>query len=155
MSNVAQSRAVTDDTATVEVLKKNQKAPTLDDVLDAIKQVESGGDPNVKPGDAGKSLGMYQIGWAYCKDATLQLLHEHNNRIAIPDYDTIVKSEHWSREIIKAYWRRYCPGAYQYVNWRALVRAHNGGGVSGPIEAATIPYADKIRKVLQARGFKV
>ena len=65
-------------------------------LLDAIKQVESGGDSEAV-GDGGDSIGAYQIQRAYFDDAV-----EFDKSLAKYKYED-VKKDDVARKVIKAY----------------------------------------------------
>ena len=90
-------------------------------VLDAIRQVESGGcaDPANAVGDSGKAIGPYQIWRAYWQDAV-----EHDpSLVANGETHQSVRNAAYAERVILAYWARYAP------SWDAqtLARIHNGG----------------------------
>jgi len=112
------------------------KRITIDDVLDAIRQVETGGRDIV--GDNGAAIGKYQIHNSYWKDSGVKGKYEdcHNDA--------------YSREVIKAYWKRYCPEAFNTVDAKVLSKTHNGGP-AGYKKTATIGYWTKVKKILDAK----
>ena len=71
------------------------------ELLDAIKQVESGGDNNAI-GDSGASLGGFQITHQFYTDAV-----EFDRSLRKHKYND-VKKDYVARLVIRAYWRRYC-----------------------------------------------
>lgn len=119
------------------------------ELLDAIKQVESGGNAHAI-GDGGASIGAYQIGRAYFKDAV-----EFNKSLRKYKYSDVVK-DHVARLIIRAYWNRYCTekrlGHKPTDEDRA--RLHNGGPQAHKFqnkakEANLKKYWAKIKAVLK------
>ncbi len=68
-------------------------------LLDAIREVESGGD-DYAVGDFGKSLGAYQIGKLYWQDAC------EYGRVDW-DYRTFVWSRLHAEQVMRWYWQRY------------------------------------------------
>lgn len=116
------------------VKSPRRPAPSLDILLDAIRQVESGGDPSAV-GDNGRSLGAYQIGEAYWQDAC-----EYGG--VTWAYESGVYDDAKCRQVIRWYWRRY--GA-QTDEQRA--RMHNGGP-QGHRKRATVAYWQKVKAEL-------
>ena len=90
--------------------------PQVDRLLDAMTQVESGGN-NRAVGDGGQARGPLQIHRAYCKDTG-------------GDYSRCWEPE-YSREIVVKYWERYCPKALSKGDLETLARTHNGGPQGG------------------------
>lgn len=108
----------------------------LEQLLDAIAAVESRSNPKAV-GDRGRARGAYQIHRRYWIDGT---------RILGVDwgYDEAVDPCK-ARQVVRAYLTHYGRG-------RTLVekaRIHNGGP-RGYRKQATLPYARKIVKILQA-----
>lgn len=127
------------ETATVEPLPEPQDYSVMDRFLDAIRHVETGGEPNGgigAIGDGGASLGPYQISRAYWQDAV-----EHDPSLARGrTYADVGTDDAYSREVIKAYFDRYRRDG---DGWYELARYHNGGP-RGPEKTATIQYAEKV-----------
>lgn len=88
----------------------------LDRLLPAIRQVESGGKNNAV-GDAGKSIGAYQIQRAYWQDAV-----EHDPSIGGSYKDCF--DPVYAEKIVRAYLDRYAPDD---ATLEDLARIHNGG----------------------------
>ena len=110
-------------------------------MLSAIQQVETpahcANGCDVK-GDNGKALGPFQIWKSYWHDAV-----EYDSSIGgsygdVVDYDYAVK-------IVSAYMRRYAPNNLAET-W---ARIHNGGP-RGHKKKATIPYWNKVKKILES-----
>lgn len=105
-------------------------------VLDAIKQVETGGckDPSKAVGDNGKAIGPFQIHYVYWKDAV-----EYDPSIGGKYSDC--KNEEYARKVVVAYLSRYTP------NWnpQTVARIHNGGP-KGHKKSATIKYWNKVKE---------
>lgn len=89
-------------------------AQPSDRLLDAIRQVESGGKDLV--GDGGKAIGPYQIHREYWRDAV-----EHDPSIGGTYTDC--HSETYSRRVVRAYLTRYGKGRTD----EQMARIHNGG----------------------------
>ena len=95
-------------------------APTetnVDLILPALAQVESGGNANAV-GDKGKAIGIYQIHWAYWKDAT-----DHDPSIGGSYRDCF--DPVYAEKVVRAYLARYAP---KNATLEQLARIHNGGG---------------------------
>lgn len=104
-------------------------------LLDAIRQVESGGDDSAV-GDGGKAIGAYQIWRVYWQDAV-----EWAPALEGTWADCYGR-EHAERVVV-AYWHRYCRQALKDKNLEQLARVHNGGP-KGHKKRATLPYWVKV-----------
>ncbi|UCD28723.1 MAG: hypothetical protein JSV03_16875 [Planctomycetota bacterium] len=106
-------------------------------LFDAIREVETGGhsDPTNAKGDGGRSLGPYQITWAYWKDS------------ALPGRYRMVRQKAYAERVMTAYWRRYCPHALTRHDFQTLARIHNGGP-KGATSINTIAYWRRVRQKL-------
>lgn len=104
--------------------------------LDAIREVESGGDCNAI-GDGGRAIGPYQIHYVYWLDAV-----EAEPSLRARGYQAC-KEEGYARAVVVAYLTRY--GANQ--NAEGLARIHNGGP-KGYKKAATRGYWSKVSKAM-------
>ena len=103
------------------------------DLLDAIAQVESGGDPNAV-GDNGAAVGLFQIHKIYVDDVNRILRYnkyKYSDRL-LP---------HRSQEMVTVYLKHYGKGK----SLLDMARIHNGGP-RGHKKKCTLPYAEKIRK---------
>lgn len=113
-------------------------------VLDAIRQVETGGhpDPSNAVGDGGKALGPFQIHRVYWEDA---VAHDPSLTAQGQSYES-VRDVAYAERVILAYWRRYAP------SWDAqtLSRIHNGGP-KGHKRGATLKYWGKVQAALMGR----
>ena len=113
------------------------------DLLDAIKQVESGGDP-CAIGDNGQSLGAYQIMNAYYTDAV-----EYNPSLGDDGrtYSDVwgIGSEAYSEEVIGSYMGRYATPERlgREPTDEDIARIHNGGP-NGYRRDSTLPYWDEV-----------
>jgi len=114
-------------------------APVLagetDRLLDAMRQVESGGNPDAV-GDGGASRGPYQIQRAYWEDSRVPGRYEQ------------VRDDAYARRVVRAYWQRYCPGAVERGDMETLARVHNGGP-AGARKSATLAYWHKVRRAME------
>jgi len=106
-------------------------------LLEAIRQVESHGNPNLV-GDNGKAIGSFQIWRTYWHDAV-----EHDKTIGGKYEDC--KNDEYAKRIILAYWDRYAP---KNATDEQLARIHNGGP-QGWKNSNTIKYWNKVKKELQ------
>ena len=94
-----------------------------DELLAAIKQVESSGIKNVKDGDNGRSIGSYQIGRPYFKDAVKQ-----DPSLGVYKYED-VRKDNVAVAVIRAYWAKYATRRRlgRDATAKDLARMHNGG----------------------------
>jgi len=106
------------------------------DLLNAIRQVESGGNDNAV-GDAGKAIGPYQIHKVYWQDAV-----EHDKSLG-GTYQDCYDPE-YARRVVIAYLSRYAP---KNATAQDLARIHNGGP-KGYKKTATVKYWNKVKKEL-------
>ena len=107
---------------------------TLDDLLDAIEQVESGGDVNAI-GKAGE-IGCMQIMKIMVDDVNRILGYKH-----LGYWDCWRRGE--SRQMCRVYMAHYCEGK----SWEYMARCWNGGP-DGYKKDSTLPYWEKVKAVL-------
>lgn len=109
----------------------------LERLMIAIRQVETGGhpDPTNALGDDGRSLGPYQITWAYWHDS------------GVPGRYEQVRYDAYARRVMVAYWKRYCPTALEQRDFETLARIHNGGA-KGRRTHKTLKYWRKVQEAL-------
>jgi len=112
---------------------------SLRPLLDAIRQVESGGRTGEIIGDGGRSLGPYQIQRPYWQDSN------------VPGRYGDVRNVEYAERVMIAYWQRYCPTALARRDYQTLARIHNGGP-QGHRKAATLKYWKKVEKALAAQA---
>jgi prepilin-type N-terminal cleavage/methylation domain-containing protein len=122
----------------VEVSKKATLAEnaTPQALFDAIREVETGGEPDGgigAVGDRGKSIGPYQIGELYWTDAV-----EHRPSIG-GEWQDCAESYHYSEQIMLAYWDRW--GAETNEE---KARMHNGGP-GGMQKDVTLEYWNRVK----------
>ena len=114
-------------------------AGRLRPLLDAIRQVESAGNDRAV-GDAGRSIGPYQIGLAYWRDGG-------------GDPGRYL-GDAWSAAacevVMLTYWRRHCPAAMRTGDFETLARVHNGGP-RGATKPSTLPYWRRVRAATQEK----
>ena len=106
------------------------RAERLEHIFAAIRIVETGGeaDPAAAVGDGGRSFGPYQISRKYWLDA------------GTPCDWGDVRKEAAAAEVMRAYWKRYCPAALEQGNAELLARIHNGGPNGHRTLSATEKY---------------
>lgn len=102
-------------------------------LLAAIKQVESGGNPNAV-GDQGKALGAFQIWKSYWQDSKVNGCYED------------CKDPKYAEFVVRSYLAQYAPKG-KTVTLEMLARIHNGGP-RGYLKPKTLKYWTKIQKVL-------
>lgn len=112
-----------------------QAAPP-DSFFRALHVVETGGKRGAVLGDNGKALGPLQIHRGYHADARIA---GNYSRCADLDY---------SKRVVSAYLQRYAPQAWATGDVTTLARIHNGGP-SGASKAATLNYAEKVRRAMR------
>ena len=111
-------------------------------LLAAIKQVESGGNPNAI-GDQGKALGAYQIWKSYWQDGIAYVP-------SIGGCYEDCKDPKYAEFVVRAYLARYAPKRGT-VTLEMLARIHNGGP-RGYLKQATLKYWHKVQRVLIGTG---
>lgn len=102
----------------------------------ALHQVETSGRRGAILGDNGKSLGPLQISRAYHADSRVAGSYEQVTDLA------------YARRVATAYLKRYAPQAWARGDVATLARIHNGGP-TGNRKAATLGYADKVRRAMR------
>lgn len=128
-----------------------QETFTWRETLDAIRVVETGGEPDEGRGaigDNGNALGSYQIWKPFWLDAV-----EREPALAKGGYRRVLKDKAHSEKIVRAYMARYNrealrrleEGRGSMADVLRTARIHNGGP-KGYRKEATLKYADKVRK---------
>lgn len=136
--------------ATVAVAQRVDSPPapvataawTLDEILDAIRAVETGGeagDGQRASGDGGRAIGPYQIHRGCFQDAGVAGRYED------------CRDPEFARRVVIAYWQRWCPKALERRDAEILARVHNGGP-KGAGKDATLAFWRKVEQRLAARG---
>ena len=113
---------------------------SLDAILAAIRITESGGQADggrAAIGDGGRALGPYQIHRAYFVDSGVEGTYEN------------CRDEAFSRRVVIAYWKRWCPAALERRDAEVLARTHNGGP-QGARKDKTLDYWRKVERRLVA-----
>ncbi|MFK7740147.1 MAG: hypothetical protein AB8H80_07465 [Planctomycetota bacterium] len=106
-------------------------------VLAAIRWVESSDRDNVPDGDGGRAIGSYQIHRVYWLDA-----HAHDPSLG-GDYQQC-RQRRYAERVIDAYMRRYVPEAWQNGEGETIARVHNGGP-KGHERSSTDGYWQRVR----------
>lgn len=129
---------------------KGQGYQPTDKEFEAIRKVETGGcpDPLNAVGDNGKSIGPYQIGMSYYKDAKEQ-------DPSLPEYNTLNGSNESienSENVMRAYSNRYTTALRlgRKPTFMDFARNHNGGP-NGWKKDATLDYYKKVKQNLPGR----
>jgi hypothetical protein len=133
---VSASNAKNADTQTAP--RAARSAHTLDEILVALRTVETGGERHGgrhATGDGGVAIGPYQIHRAYWSDARL------------PGRFEDCRDPRYARAVVVAYWRRYCPEALAELDAQTLARVHNGGP-DGHRETCTLRFWSKVEREL-------
>ena len=113
---------------------------TLDELLAAIRKIESGGlkdGGRRATGDGGRAIGPYQIHKPYWEDSKIPGKHDDCRE---PEY---------ARRVVLAYWKRYAPKALEALDAQTLARVHNGGP-AGAKRDATLVFWRKVERELKA-----
>ena len=112
----------------------------INTLFKAVRQAETGGLPNEglgAIGDNGRAIGPYQIHEVYWRDANMPY----------GTWADCLNSKKYSEEVMRRYWQRYCPTAFQNGDWETLSRIHNGGP-KGHKKKATLPYWKKVKSYM-------
>ncbi|MBK7877724.1 MAG: hypothetical protein IPJ77_18725 [Planctomycetes bacterium] len=115
------------------------RAWSLEEILEALRRVETGGEKDGgrhSTGDSGGAIGPFQIHRAYWIDTRL------------PGRWEDCRDPRYARAVVLAYWRRYCSKALEARDAETLVRIHNGGP-DGAREAETLRFWRKVEHALQ------
>eukprot|EP00850_Spirogloea_muscicola_P004637 SM000020S05987 [mRNA] locus=s20:238817:245684:- [translate_table: standard] len=107
-------------------------------LLNALRFVESSNRVLVPDGDAGASIGPYQISEEYHRDAWRNKSHVWTKCRDLEHAETTVVH----------YWLKYCPEAVATHDWETLAKTHNGGP-QGPIRPNTVYYWSKVMRHLK------
>lgn len=109
----------------------------LQSLFEALRLVESGGQPNGGRDAVGKAgeLGPYQITRSYWLDS------------GAPGDFQQVRDAVYARKVILAYWVRYCPTALRHRDFPTLARVHNGGP-NGCRKSSTLAYWQRVQAAL-------
>ena len=121
-------------------------------ILDAIRQVESGGRDDCPDGDAGRSIGPYQIQKPYWQDATA-----YDPSLSLDGTYQDCRKRGYAEKVIRAYMRRYVSAAWKRLDEGAaeigdaeiIARTHNGGPRGAKKKSATEAYWMRVKAQLQ------
>ena len=117
----------------------SSKTPAVSpSLLDAIRQVESGG--RCVTGDSGRGVGVYQIHKIYVDDVNRILKRKAYT------YDDR-NDEAKSREMVRIYLTHYA--RVKKLSDPIEISRLNNGGPNGHKKTSTLKYADKIRKAMK------
>lgn len=108
-----------------------------DKFVRAIHQVESSGRVGAILGDNGKAYGPLQIHRACWQDSKIKGV-----------YPDDCSSLAYSKRVMAAYLRRYCPQAVEKQDFQTMARIWNGG-TQGHKRSATLGYWEKVKKNLK------
>ena len=108
-----------------------------DDILDAIRFVESGDRADVPDGDGGKAIGPYQIWFPYWQDAA-------DAEPSLGGTYQDCRQRDYAERVIGAYMRRWAPEAWRAGEAEVIARIHNGGPRGASIDA-TLGYWQRVR----------
>jgi hypothetical protein len=125
-------------TVALALLTAAAPAHTIDQILLAIRYVETGSHPRQGDsvrGDGGRARGPFQIHESYCRDSGVPGRYQDCDHL---DY---------SRRVVLAYWQRHCPDALRSRDAQTLARVHNGGP-AGPRLHSTERYWQAVKQVL-------
>lgn len=114
---------------------------TEQEILNAIRLVESGGDDNCPDGDWGRSIGPFQIGQLYWQDA--------NSFSPAGGHYEQCRNREYAESVVRRYMQRYVPEAWIELDAETIARTHNGGP-RGVFKVATLPYWKKVQRALAA-----
>ena len=95
-------------------------------VLSALRFVESSNRLPCPDGDAGRSIGPFQIGLKYYADAWAVELQGKTTAEIYAAYQRSRDLAH-AEDTLLMYLLRYVPYAVHYQDWETLARCHNGG----------------------------
>ncbi|MCR9247186.1 MAG: hypothetical protein NXI31_19310 [bacterium] len=113
---------------------------TRDEILAAIRFVESGGREFPPDGDGGRAIGPYQIHRIYWLDA-IQTQPQLGG-----DYQHC-RQRDYAERVIAAYMTRWVPKAWAAGDAEVIARTHNGGP-TGRNKRATDRYWQRVRRAL-------
>jgi len=115
------------------------QGPTLQPLFDALWMREASQRLDPPDGDGGKAIGPYQIWRAYWIDA----------RMPYGTYQDC-RDKNYSEQVMRRYWRRYCPAALAAVDAETLARVHYGGPHGADTRrAVTDGYWAKVKRIME------
>ncbi|MCA8977019.1 MAG: hypothetical protein KDC98_20020 [Planctomycetes bacterium] len=110
---------------------------TRDELLAAIRHVESGNRDPAPDGDGGLAIGPYQIHRVYWQDAIAF-------RPELGGGYQDCRRRDYAERVIEAYMQLWVPEAWQAVDAEVIARTHNGGP-KGAEKAATLRYWERVQ----------
>ena len=111
-----------------------------EDILAAIRFVESSDRDDVPDGDDGLAIGPFQIHRVYWEDA---VAFEPGLAGTYQD----CRRRDYAERVVAAYMRRYAPTAWEIGDGETIARVHNGGP-TGASKRATLGYVRPVRERL-------
>ncbi len=120
------------------------QAPSKQQVLDAIRFVESSGRDDCPDGDGGKAIGPFQIHEVYWTDA-VAFAPELGPKAGHGYQDC--RRRDYAERVVDAYMRRYVPVSWWWRDAEVIARVHNGGP-KGYRKTATEKYWEKVERRL-------
>lgn len=152
---VYKERDVPQDGRTLQIqgnvaLNPVQNEYGLEELLDAIEQIESGGNPNAV-GDNGKAVGSFQIHKIYVDDVNRIAKLNHIDKYSAPIHYKYYHRESpiSSRFMVKRYLEYYATKKRigKEPTLEDMARIHNGGP-NGWKKESTKPYWEKVKRAL-------
>lgn len=110
------------------------------DILDAIREVESGGREQPPDGDQGQAIGPFQIHRAYWVDAVA-------SEPSLGGVYDDCRKRAYAEKVVAAYMRLYARRAWDRGRAEVIARIHNGGPRGDRI-AATLGYWRRVLRKL-------
>lgn len=108
-------------------------------ILDAIRQVESGGREKPPDGDGGRAIGPFQIHAVYWVDAS-------GDKTLGGTYEQC-RQRDYAERVVTAYMRRHAATAWERGDAQTIARIHNGGP-KGAESPKTLDYWRRVRQQL-------
>jgi len=124
--------------ALVLLLAVDVSAATYSEFLAALRQVESGGQPNGGrdvTSDGGTTIGPLCISKAAWIDSR------------VPGRWEDCREWEYAQRVATAYFARYCPSAVSSNDWQTMARVWNGGP-QGAMKQATVKYWNRVKAFL-------
>lgn len=125
------------------------KQHTLDDLLEAMIQVESTGNDNAENHAEG-AVGPLQIRRSYWDDARMSFGSHRSGPKGQDCWD-----RKYSKLVTIKYWERYCPWSLRTMDFKTLAQCHNGGGPNlykkrpPDVQERLDRYWEKVKKELE------
>ncbi len=118
-----------------QAMSEQTQTHGMNDFFDALWQVESSSRLTPPDGDDGRSVGPYQIQWAYWKDS------------GVPGDYYDCRGKEYSERVMLKYWARWCNDALGSGDWQTLAMIHNGGP-TGDEKDSTLGYWGLVKGVM-------